>query len=360
MKTSSFSYSEFVDILQAQTPCVLVTVLQTHGSTPQKAGSSALIGIDHLLAGTVGGGITELKVIHLTQLSLKSHLSGMFSFDLSGDLAKGSESICGGGMTLLLDAAPELHLPVFMQLKQSLAERQKGVLITLIDNSNPEEIKISRHWYSKTNQPHLPDEIRSKIEPLIMEMLDRSNTGSNQLIPLKKLGSKQDGYLFLECIVPKSSLIIAGAGHIGQSLAHLGKFLDFAVTVWDDRPEYATKSLIPDADFVLSGSIDSFADQLLMGDDSYLVIVTHGHKSDAEVLRKFISSGLAYIGMIGSKAKVAQMRISFLDNGWATPEQWERIYTPVGLDIGAQTVEDISVSIAAQLVKVRNQKKILQ
>ena len=131
MKTSSFSYPGIIDILQAHTPYVLATVLQTHGSTPQKAGSSALIGVNHLLAGTVGGGMTELKVIHLAQLALKSHLSDIFSFDLSGDITKGSESICGGGMTLLLDAAPELHLPVFMQLKKSLAERQKGVLMTL-------------------------------------------------------------------------------------------------------------------------------------------------------------------------------------------------------------------------------------
>jgi xanthine dehydrogenase accessory factor len=259
-------------------------------------------------------------------------------------------------MTILLDVAPDLHLPVFMQLKKSLDERQKGVLMTLIDNVNPKEIKISRHWYSKTNHPHLTDELRSKIEPLIGEMLELPHNDTNRFIPLKKLGIYQEGYLFLECIVPKPSLIIAGAGHIGQSLAHLGKFLGFSVTVWDDRPEYATKSQVPDADFVLSGIVDSLADQLQIGDDSYLVIVTHGHKGDTEVLRKFISSKSAYIGMIGSKAKVAQVKMSFLDNEWATPEQWERIYTPIGLDIGAQSVEDIAVSIAAQLVKVRNQK----
>jgi xanthine dehydrogenase accessory factor len=65
---------------------------------------------------------------------------------------------------------------------------------------------------------------------------------------------------------------------------------------------------------------------------------------------------LAYIGIIGSKAKASQMRMTFLDNGWATPDQWDRIFTPIGLDIGAQSVEEIALSIAAQLVKVRNLK----
>lgn len=355
MKTSSFNYPELVEILQAKTPYVLATVLRTHGSTPQKAGSSALIGVNQLLAGTVGGGMTELKVIQKAQTILKSKKSGIFSFDLSGDLTKGSDSICGGGMTILLDAAPELHLPVFVQLKNSVEEWIPGILMTWIDETNPEEIKISRFWFSKTNQPQLPDHLRYGIEPVIAEMLEHSNDTSIQLIPVSETNT--NGFVYLESIVSKPFLFIAGAGHIGRMLAQLGKFLGFEVTVWDDRPEYADKTQIPDADFVLSGSIDSVMEQIEIRDNSYLVIVTRGHKSDAEVLQKFIGTGAAYIGMIGSMAKVSQMKTAFLENGWASTEQWDRIFTPIGLDIGAQTVEEIALSIAAQLVKVRNQKK---
>jgi len=356
MKTSSFRYPEIVDILLSHAPCVLATVIQTHGSTPQKAGSSAITSANQLLAGTVGGGITELKVIKKAQIALEAKVSEIFSIDLSGDITKGSESICGGGMTVLLDTSPELHLPVFLQLDRSLKERQKGVLMTLVEETYHEKIKISRHWFSTSSQPPLPVELRNKIEPVINEMLEKLDGGSCRLIPLKELEIRSDGFIFLERILPKPSLIIAGAGHIGQSLVQLGKFLDFKVTVWDDRPEFANQTLIPDADSVLSGSIDSVVDKLHIRDDSYLVIVTRGHKHDAEVLRKFISLDLAYIGIIGSKAKASQMRMTFLDNGWATPDQWDRIFTPIGLDIGAQSVEEIALSIAAQLVKVRNLK----
>lgn len=355
MNTSSCIYSELIDLLQYYPDCVLATVVSTLGSTPQKAGSSALIGHDGLLAGTVGGGITELNVIQQSQLLLKSKKSKLLSFELHGEIAKGSESICGGSMMLLLDALPGMHLPVFAQLKNSLANGQKGVLMTLPDVSDPENMKITRNWISDGDQWPFTEELRTRIKPELSEMFSVP-AYSGKLIPLKDLKTGTEGFAFAERLLPKPVLFIAGAGHIGQSLAHLGHFLGFKVTVWDDRPDYADRNFIPDADLVLSGTVDSISNQISIRDDSYLVIVTRGHKSDTNVLRRFVGSDAAYIGMIGSKAKVAQMRSAFLENNWATPEQWNRIHTPVGLDIGAQTVEEIAISIAAQLVQLRNKK----
>ena len=123
MNTSSCIYPELIDLLRQYPDCVLVTVVSTRGSTPQKAGSSALIGPEGLLAGTVGGGMTELKVIQQSQLLLKTKKSKLLSFELHGEIAKGSESICGGSMTLLMDASPAAHLSVFTLLKNSLASR---------------------------------------------------------------------------------------------------------------------------------------------------------------------------------------------------------------------------------------------
>jgi len=356
MNLSSCTYSELIAMLLQQTDCVLATVVNTHGSTPQKAGSSALIGVNGLLAGTVGGGMTELKVIQQSQLLLKTKKSGLFSFELQGEIAKGSDSICGGSMTILLDASPDFHTPVFLQLKESSDHRQKGVLMTLVNASDAGNVKIIRHWILENDQS-FPLEIRANIRSAVFEMLYNAHADSVRTISFNGVELFTKGFAFLERILPKPSLIIAGAGHIGLSLAHLGKFLGFEVTVWDDRPEYADQNLIPDADVVMSGTVDESLGKISIQDDSYLVIVTRGHKSDSEVLRKFIGSGVAYIGMIGSKAKVTQMKSSFLENGWATPELWNRICTPVGLDIGAQTIEEIAISIVAQLVKVRNQKK---
>jgi xanthine dehydrogenase accessory factor len=162
---------------------------------------------------------------------------------------------------------------------------------------------------------------------------------------------------FLESVVPLPQLIIAGAGHVGKAVSHLAKLLDFEVTVWDDRPEYANKTNLPDADKILSGKLDESIAKLKVAKDTYIVIVTRGHKNDAEVLRKFIGSDACYIGMIGSRRKIAQVCDTFLNNGWATIEQWEKIHTPIGLEIGSKTVQEIAVSIAAQLIQVRNEIK---
>lgn len=354
MNHSSYFYSEISGWLVQIPQCVLATVVQTSGSVPQKAGSSALIGPSGLIAGTVGGGTTELKVIREAQNLLQTQRSGLFTFDLHGEIAFGSESICGGSMTILLDASPHQHLSIFEILKKSIGQRQKGVLLTFADASDLADVKLVRQWilYDKVG---LDEGVGENIRPIVAGMFLNISAKSIQTIPFNGIESLSKGFTLAERILPKPQLIIAGAGHVGRALAHLGKFLDFSVTVWDDRAEYADATKIPDADVVLTGALEDNPDKIVVHDDSYIAIVTRGHKTDAEVLRKFIGSNAAYIGMIGSKAKVAKMKASFLENGWATSEQWSRIHSPVGMAIGAQSVEEIAVSIAAELVEVRNQ-----
>jgi xanthine dehydrogenase accessory factor len=170
-------------------------------------------------------------------------------------------------------------------------------------------------------------------------------------------GEEPSSLFFLEPIFPPAHLVIAGAGHIGKALAHLGNRLDFEITVIDDRPEYANTENIPDADHILVKDIGEAMKEIKKGVNTYVVIVTRGHKDDAAALKSCIGTDLAYIGMIGSKNKIASMRMNFIEKGWATGNDWDQIHAPVGLDIKSQTVEEIAVSIAAQLIRVRNSKK---
>lgn len=325
------------------------------GSTPQKAGSSALIDASGLIAGTIGGGKTEFKIIGLARDLIQTKKSGMFTFELRGEVASGSESICGGSMIVLVDATPERHLPVFIRLKNSLDQRQSGVLLTIADASDSGDVKIVRQWVAEENQT-LQQEMKN-LRPVVTEMMQDVHAVSVRTIPFNGMETLAKGCGLVERIVPNPSLIIAGAGHIGRALAHLGNFLGFSVTIWDDRAEYADPLKIGDADVVLAGKLEDSLAKITLQSDCYLVIVTSGHKTDGDVLRQFIGSKAAYIGMMGSKAKIEKMKALFFEKGWATPEQWNRIHTPVGLDIGGQTVEEIALSIAAELVNVRNRKK---
>jgi xanthine dehydrogenase accessory factor len=159
---------------------------------------------------------------------------------------------------------------------------------------------------------------------------------------------------FLEPLSPLPRLVIAGAGHIGRAVAHLGHLLDFEVTVIDDRAEFANRERLPEVDTIVLDDIGRAVAEFPSAPDTYFVIVTRGHRDDAGALRACIKLPAAYVGMIGSRRKISLMREEFIAREWATAREFDRVHAPIGLPIGSKTVEEIGVSIAAELVQVRS------
>lgn len=336
---------------------VLCTVTRTHGSTPQKPGSSAIFDNNGLIAGTVGGGVVEGKVQRLAIEAYKSKSSGHFQFNLSNDISNKEEAICGGQIEILIDASLNNHFPVFEQIRKSIKDHVPGVLLTKVTGLPEEKVLINRYWISNTFKPDMPVEFLEKIEPVIQNMLSKGDPSDYREMELSITNAEATTLFFLEPVFPPAHLVIAGAGHIGKALAHLANLLDFEVTVIDDRPEYANAENIPEADHILVNDIGESIKGLMKNKDTYVVIVTHGHKDDAAALKPCIGADLAYTGMIGSKTKIASMRASFMENKWATAKQWDAIHAPLGIDIKSGTVEEIAISIAAELVLVRNGRR---
>ena len=350
-------YFQLLEIIGKKKSCVLATITGSQGSTPQKPGCSAIFGQKGLIAGTVGGGAVELAIGELAAKAIKSKKTGYYRFDLDNDITDLEAAICGGGMSILLDAAPSKHIDIFESVRLSCINRIPGVLVTFCGSGKPECKGIERYWITSENlngfSGHLPNEIIA----LATEMLSKPVRDEFREISFPNQEKGEVKLAFLESVVPLPQLIIAGAGHVGKAVSHIARLLDFEVTVWDDRPEFANKNNLPDADKILTGNIEEALGKLKTGKDTFIVIATRGHKNDADVLRNFISSEAVYIGMIGSRRKIAQVHDSFLKNKWATEENWEKIHAPIGLEIGSKTVQEIAISIAAQLVQVRNQQK---
>jgi len=336
---------------------VLATVTRTHGSTPQKPGSSALFGRKGLIFGTVGGGVVEGRAQKLALEAIVSKKSGHFRFNLANDISSKEEAICGGQISVLIDANLQNYLDVFEQLVQLINNRVVGVLLTMVTGLEQEAVLINRYWMTNSYKPPIPQEFLEKIEPVVSEIILRGDPTDYREMSLSIPGEEPSSLFFLEPVLPQEQLVIAGAGHIGRALAHLADLLDFEVTVIDDRSEYANSGNIPEADHFIVNDIGESLKELKKNNNSYVVIVTRGHKDDAAALKPCIGSDLAYTGMIGSVNKIASMRVNFIENGWATAEQWDTVHTPVGLDIRSRTVEEIAISIAAQLILVRNSKK---
>ena len=157
--------------------------------------------------------------------------------------------------------------------------------------------------------------------------------------------------LYLEVRLPVQELVVVGAGHIAQPMAHLGSLLGFHVTVLDDRPDFATRDRFPDAHRLVRADFsDPFA-EVPLHERSHLLLVTRGHKYDYECLVRALRADPppAYIGMIGSRRRVRATYVQLLEEG-LDRELIDRIYAPVGLDIGAETPEEIAVAVAAELV----------
>lgn len=350
-------YLQTLDLLPSDSPMVLATVTGSRGSTPQKPGCSALFGAKGLISGTVGGGIVEGKVQKLAEEAILSKKSGLYHFDLSYDISKTEEAICGGTISVLADATIMNSLSVLEQLRDSLNSGVPGVLITRVKSFTETQLIIDRYWISENVKPPLKGEFLARIEPDVRKLIADKDPSAFSQLDTGITEEDQATLIFLQPFFPPDQLIIAGAGHIGRALAHLGSLLDFEVTVIDDRSEFANEVNIPDADHIIVKDIGQAVNELEKGDNTYVVIVTRGHKDDASALRPCIGKGLEYIGMIGSKNKISAMRIHFIENGWATYAQWDQIHAPVGLPIKSQTVEEIAISIAAELVLVRNSKR---
>jgi xanthine dehydrogenase accessory factor len=158
--------------------------------------------------------------------------------------------------------------------------------------------------------------------------------------------------LMLEVHERPAELLIVGGGHVGKALAVIGEMCGFSVTVVDDRPEYANSERFPEADKVICGRFEEVLRDYPLDANSYVVCVTRGHKHDEVSLRQVVESPAAYVGMIGSRRRVGAVLQHLLEDG-VDPAAVERVHTPIGLDIGAETPEEIAVSIMAEIIQVR-------
>ncbi len=344
--------------MKKQKPLFRATIVETKGSTPQVPGASAIFSSERLFDGTLGGGLLEADAQKKALRTLRKKASLLSEYSLKADISSEEEAICGGKVKILIDASPEEHRNTFRDLRRSLTKRKPGILATLINKTSEEKVSISRHWIEKKDKFTVdPGEHVSLFKTEIKRAFSEGKPFflkiKKELFPEKATES----FLFLEPVFPLPQLVIAGAGHIGQVVTHLGSLLNFEVTVIDDRPEFANKEKLPDADHIIVDEIGTAIQNFPISSDAYLVIVTRGHKHDAAALRQCISSEASYIGLIGSIRKIKLMRKKFLGEGWATPRQFDRVCAPIGIDIQSKTVEEIAVSIAAQLALVRSQIK---
>lgn len=321
-----------------------MTVLYTRGSLPRHAGAAMLVRADGSIAGTIGGGPLEASAMQQAREVLKIKRPRLSDFD-SAQLGMA----CGGGGLVLIeyvDSTRSATQELFRSLGELLESGRKGWLVTVVPEEGSEGSPVRRCLVDSAG--FVTGDL--VCAPEILQGLakrggtyDRIVAGDPARTHVQAIGAQGTAYVF-------------GAGHCGEKLAPVLGTLGFSTTIVDDRADFANRERFPTANrIVVPGSFDGVVGTLPIDEDSYLVIVTRGHSHDQNVLAQALRTKACYIGMIGSKKKVADTFGALGQEGFSS-DDLARVHAPIGLSIGAETPEEIAISVAAQLIQVRATK----
>ena len=347
--------------LEQGSPVALARVVAHKGSAPRGTGSRLLAGGQGLLAGTVGGGLAEAKTLEACQQALAEGTARILDFSLTGVLAAKSDMICGGTLRVLVepffpDTAP---LGLFKALLAAL-HQEGATLITCLGNSVPQgdatfkaTAVLPEHVghtvlfpAAKPMGAPLPQEAVAQLMAVVAPQQEAA------------LCCVQGVEYFVDHFPPPLRMIIAGGGHVSRPTAHIAALAGFEVTVLDDRAEFAEASRFPEATAVHTAP--EFAHcfvGLPITPRTYIVIVTRGHMHDAAALAQALRTKAGYIGMIGSKRKKAEVYAGMRAMGF-TDQDLDRVRCPIGLAIGAETPEEIAVSIVGECIAHRRGARV--
>jgi len=338
-------YDKAVEFIDGGRSFAMAVILDTDGSTPQQTGVRALIEATGETLGTLGGGIVEAEAQRRAIEACQSQRPTVIDIELKHAYSRDAIAICGGRMRILIDPTPSRGRQAYHRAAEARKRRERGVVITTLREAGQTLVDVQ--W--------LPENALSEVldfpgADAIRSCLARE---TSQAFAPEQADPEARTTVLVEPVIPNPLLLIAGGGHIGQALARMGVTLGFDVTVIDDRPEFANHALFPEGVTTRCGDVAREVAAFPVTGDVFIVLVTRGHKQDAEALEACIHRPAAYIGMIGSKRKVAMIRKSFVESALAAENELDRVFAPIGLDIGAVTVPEIAASIAAELVAVR-------
>jgi len=334
-----------VDFVGEGHPFAVATVLRGSGSIPREAGTKALVDANGSIWGTIGGGLLEAHAQRLAVESIQTKRPAVFDFKFSGISAAGDDPVCGGTVRVLVDPTAIERPGPFIEAADLVRHRRRGVLLTTVAVND--SIHVAVRCFDQEAAPRAHE---SPFAAAIHLALSRQRSESFVVNDAEK-EQRIEG--LAEPIVPQPLLLVAGGGHVGQALAAQARLVGFDVVVVEDRSEFASPELYPAGVITRCGEFSDVIREFPITPDTYVAIVGRGHRVDSKALAACIDKPAAYIGMMGSRRKVALVRKAFLESGQITTEQFARVYAPIGLNLAAETVPEIAASIVAQLVAVR-------
>ena len=305
--------------LQQDIPVMLLYVLESHGSSPGRQGFFMAVNSAGQTAGSIGGGIMEYKFVEMARERLKAQENKVQVKKQYHDKSVAKDQsgmICSGEQTIFLYRMQPADLPVIKNIINSLEQNKNGTLL---------------------------------LSPRGIAFMDTAPEKDFHF-----LMRSEDDWEYAEKTGFKNQLFIVGGGHCALALSKLMRSMDFYIRVYDDRKEVKTMMENEDAHekhFV--NDYSELTNLIPSGPDHYVVVMTVGYRTDDAALKALFEKEFRYLGLLGSQFKIQKMMREYRRNG--IKEEWlRRIHAPAGLEIKSQTPEEIAVSIAAEIIRIKN------
>lgn len=343
-------FHDIFRLLDAGERVVSAVILARSGSAPRAVGTRMIVRSDGSILGTVGGGILEARTIETAAEVFADGKTRVRRFVLTADEAGNLGMICGGAIQVLihlLDPSDSGCAPYYLAVFEAFERKKRGWMVTEVPQEDKAAFSVRQGLLAGdgTGAGCLAVEELEKI-------VAQAAAGAPDVV------SFGDGAYLVEPLCHQGTTYIFGAGHVSKRLAPLCKSVGFRTVVIDDRAEFANIDRFPEADEILvPESFDTSMSGLDLDADAYVVLVTRGHSHDKTLLGLALRTEAGYIGMIGSLRKRDGVYEALRREG-LTDADFERVHSPIGIDIGAENPEEISVSIVAELIQERARKRL--
>ncbi len=335
------------EVLHKGSSLALASIIEQQGSSPRHLGTKMVIDDQGHCYGTIGGSLLEARAIREAASVISQRQSRLLEFDLTSRDVQSTGMICGGRAAVLLEyiAPTSQNEEFFARFGRLLEEGEDFLFVVLFKNRGEEITELQRILLTAAGET-LGDFSFEDGEIKFLKDVARDSRGVSA-------AQLRDWAAIIEPVSRTRSLYVFGAGHVGRATAQLAAGVGFRVAVLDDRAEFANESRFPDAwkICVLPDYNDAFR-SLQIDRDSFIIILTRGHLFDRVVLKQSLRKGAGYIGMIGSRNKRDAIYQALKGEGFSE-EELRQVHSPIGLAIGAESPEEIAVSIVAELIKVR-------
>ncbi len=326
-------------------PVALATVIHTWGSAPRRVGAKMALTKSGKITGSVSGGCVESAVFEAGLQSLQSGQPQLLKFGVADETAWQVGLACGGRIEVFVQA---LDPEIFDLWKARLLSNRPFSVASLIDG--PAGLLGKAMLVS---QDSVQLSLGQGLDELCIEK-SRLALAEGRSQPVELAWQAGSARVFVEVVKPTPTLIMVGGVHIAIALTALAKTLGFHTLVIDPRRAFGNAARFPDVDRLIQSWPEEAFSQIEISSSDAVVMLTHDPKIDDPALKRVLNSPAFYIGALGSRATHAKRRRRLLANG-VTSAQMERLHAPIGLDIGAESPEEVALAIIAEIVTAQHQ-----